>query len=447
MAGWLPTVGAFAIPAVSVLIFFLAYTSQFLFYHLQPGPLTRLEALWFNGCVLCIWWCYDRACTVDPGPKGWVQKLTENVSESAGSETQTPRLQKRMRWCKKCEAVKPPRAHHCRQCGRLIISLHFDVTTLTDSPRCIPKMDHHCPWTSNCVSHTTFPHFIRFIFYAVLSMSILAYHLFRRVAVIWDDRLLPAYLGPATWAIAHLLVLLVVNGITLFALTILLVRSVYSLSINTTMIESWEIERHDALVKRSRKSGGYVYANGGQKLRIEKQEFPYDIGIWRNVCQGMGTSIVLFWFLPFGPAPRIDSAGKFEVNGFEDESKAWPPPDPDKVPRAPRRLDQDLEVQHYSTPAEEKEAFQKRQQEDFERRRRPVVEDTVEEDSGSDEDELVEYESEYEEDLDGQESWTNSDGERLRDFGVDEDAEVFADDDIPLGELLRRRKARAMEYD
>lgn len=22
------------------------------------------------------------------------------------------------RWCKKCEAVKPPRAHHCRQCGR-----------------------------------------------------------------------------------------------------------------------------------------------------------------------------------------------------------------------------------------------------------------------------------------------------------------------------------------
>ena len=278
-------------------------------------------------------------------------------------------------------------------------------------------------------------------------MSILTYHLFRRVAVIWDDRLLPAYLGPPTWAIAHLLVLLVANGITLFALAILLVRSLYSLSVNTTMIESWEIERHEALVKRSRKSGGYVYANSGQKMHVEKQEFPYDIGIWRNLCQGMGTSIVIFWFLPSGSAPGIDTAGKFEVNGFEDVSRVWPPLDPDKMPRSPHRFDQDLELRHYGSPAEEKEAFQRRHQEDFERRRRPAVENIVEEDSSSGEDEPVEYESEYEEGLDGQEGWTNSDGERLRDFGVDEEAEVLADDDIPLGELLRRRKARALEHD
>jgi palmitoyltransferase len=311
-------------------------------------------------------------------------------------------------------------------------------------------MDHHCPWTSNCVSHTTFPHFIRFVFYAVLSMSILAYHLFRRIVPIWNDRHLPAYLGPPTWAMAHLLLLCVVNGITLFALAILLVRSIYSLAINTTMIESWEIERHEALVKRLRKSGGYVYASGGQKMRVEHQEFPYDIGIWRNLCQGMGTSIVLLWFLPFGPAPGIESAAKFEVNDFEDESKVWPPPDPDKMPRAPRRLDQDLEVRHYGSPTEEKEAFKRRQQEDFERRRMTARREAVEDDSDNDEDELDEYENEYEEyeeGLDGEEGWTNSDGERLRDFGVDEDAELLADDDIPLGELLRRRKGKAMEDD
>ena len=119
MAGWLPTVGSFAIPAVSLLIFFLAYTSQYLFYHLQPGPLSRDEALLFNGCVLSIWWCYDRACTVDPGRRGWVNKLTGEISsESKGSGSGGPRLEKGMRWCRKCEAVKPPRAHHCRQCGR-----------------------------------------------------------------------------------------------------------------------------------------------------------------------------------------------------------------------------------------------------------------------------------------------------------------------------------------
>lgn len=115
MAGWLPTVGSFAIPAVSLLIFFLSYTSQYLFYYLQPGPLSRGEALLFNGCVLAIWWCYDQACTVDPGRKGWVHKVTANGDKSEGNG---PKLEKGMRWCKKCEAVKPPRAHHCRQCGR-----------------------------------------------------------------------------------------------------------------------------------------------------------------------------------------------------------------------------------------------------------------------------------------------------------------------------------------
>ena len=60
-------------------------------------------------------------------------------------------------------------------------------------------------------------------------------------------------------------------------------------------------------------------------------------------------------------------------------------------------------------------------------------------------DEIDEYESEYEEGMDGEEGWTNSDGDRLRDFGVDEDAEVLAEDDIPLGELLRRRKAKGKD--
>lgn len=278
-------------------------------------------------------------------------------------------------------------------------------------------------------------------------MSILAYHLFKRVGILWSDRELPSYLGPPTWAIAHLLVLVVLNSLTLLILAILLVRSVYSLAINTTMIESWEIERHEALVKRSRKTGGYVYANGGQKMRVERQEFPYDIGIWRNLCQGMGTSIFPLWFLPFGPTPSIESATKFEVNGFEDASKMWPPPDPDKMPRPARRLDQEIEIRSYGSPAEEREAFRRRQEEDFERRLKITTQHKVEREGDNYEDDADEYESEYEEGLDGEEGWTNADGERLRDFGVDEDAEVVADDDIPLGELLRRRKARAMDHD
>jgi palmitoyltransferase len=328
-----------------------------------------------------------------------------------------------------------------------VVQIDMQLADLVYFSRCIPKMDHHCPWTANCVSHTTFPYFIRFIFYAVLSMSILAYHLFRRIVPIWNDRNLPSYLGPPTWTLVHLLLLVVLNGFTLFALAILLVRSVYSLAIYTTMIESWEIERHEALVRRARKSGGYVYGSGGQKMRVERQEFPYDIGIWRNLCQGMGTSVFLLWFLPFAPGPEIETGASFEVNGFEDASKVWPPPDPDKMPRAAIRLDQDPEIRSYRSPAEEKIAFRQRQEEDFARRRRNAtkeVQNGGDSDEWEPEDDESEFE-EYEEGLDGEEGWTNSEGERLRDFGVDEDAEIVADDDIPLGELLRRRRANVAE--
>ena len=205
------------------------------------------------------------------------------------------------------------------------------------------------------------------------------------------------------------------------------------------MIESWEIERHEALVDRARRTGGYVYANE-QKMKVERQEFPYDVGIWTNICEGMGTNIVPLWFLPFGGAPDIKKAARYEVNGFEDESKSWPPLDPDKMPRNWRPSAE--EVREYESRGEEIEAFKRRQQKDYERWGGKTENRVKEINDLDDEDE---YESEYEEGIDGEEGWTNSEGDRLRDYGVDEEAEVMADDDIPLGELLRRRKAKSPE--
>lgn len=98
------------------------------------------------------------------------------------------------------------------------------------------------------------------------------------------------YLGPSTGQLIHLFVLFVVNSLTVFALFILLVRSLWSLIFNTTTIESWEIERHETLVRRARVLGGYLEAPDGKRILIKKQEFPYDIGIWSNVKQGMGGS-------------------------------------------------------------------------------------------------------------------------------------------------------------
>lgn len=40
----------------------------------------------------------------------------------------------------------------------------------------------------------------------------------------------------------------------------------------------------------------------------------------------------------------------------------------------------------------------------------------------------------------GEESWRNAEGERLADWGVDEDAEFYDEENIPLAELIQRRK-------
>lgn len=78
---------------------------------------------------------------------------------------------------------------------------------ITDSVRCIPKMDHHCPWTTNCVSHFTFPHFVRFLFYAVVGMSYLESCLFERASTIWASRHLPSVNCHLEQVLARLLTL------------------------------------------------------------------------------------------------------------------------------------------------------------------------------------------------------------------------------------------------
>ncbi|OAF58286.1 Palmitoyltransferase [Pseudogymnoascus destructans] len=435
-----PTLKKLAVPFVCCLIAFLSLSSQYLFYHLEPGPLTPTEAAWFNTLVFCIWYTYERACRVDPGrlPKSLAEGGAQDGAETAKDADALANVQHAGKWCKKCDALKPPRAHHCRQCNR-----------------CIPKMDHHCPWISNCVSHTTFPHFIRFVFYAVVSMGVLEYHLFNRGYIVYQNRNLPSYLGPSPYALAHLVILFATNSLALFILLILLVSAGNSLAMNTTMIESWVIERHESLANKARYHGGFVHGPGGRRIRIRKQEFPYDIGIWQNLVQGMGTPNALTWLLPFAGDPGNETGWEFPVNGFEDPDVTWPPPDPDRMAQEPwtRGEGDRKEVFLHGDGGDEVQEFRRRQQLDYEKRGlvgrglygrnrqvgAPGSYDWLELDSERD---SSEYEGQ-DEDAGGSDGWFNSDGDRLGDYGVDEEAELVdweEDDDIPLGELLRRRR-------
>ncbi|KAH7087059.1 DHHC palmitoyltransferase-domain-containing protein [Paraphoma chrysanthemicola] len=432
-----------AVPSVYVLIFFLGYPSQWLLQHLEPAPLTMNELIFSNIILILIFVTYTQSVFVDPGtiPADWAetQDLHTNSKET------TPKTRK---WCRKCSAPKPPRAHHCKACKR-----------------CIPKMDHHCPWTSNCVSHTTFPHFLRFLLYTSIGLGTLQKFLFTRLSHLWSTRDLPAYLGPSPFKLFHLFATLLANSITLFALGILLIRNIWCLAVNTTTIEGWEIERHRTLLRRARHFGGYLETPDGVAVRIKRQEFPYDIGIFANIAAGMGTANPIQMLNPFARTPSIQSGLSFPTNGFEDEGTTWPPPDPDrsyKRPEVSRNVGaftyQNSELSREDTVA----AFRRRQEDDEVRRRRPFVDRLEEsvrsEKEGQDDDEGYEYgdeASDAEEDVqdkkkrygdgegEGEEGWRNSEGERLKDFGVDEDVEFYdeQDDDIPLAELIARRRA------
>ncbi|OJI97919.1 hypothetical protein ASPVEDRAFT_126250 [Aspergillus versicolor CBS 583.65] len=420
------SISRLAIPSVCTLIAFLAYTSQYFFLYFEEAPLTGDEVWRINILATCIWVCYYRSCTVDPGhvPKGWTPSDRKQLEADQASG--------RQRWCRRCEAFKPPRAHHCKTCRR-----------------CVPKMDHHCPWTSNCVSHFTFPHFVRFLFYAVLGIAYLESRLFKRVSKVWASRNLPSYLGPSVVQLGHLFVLFVVNSLTLFALFVLLVRTLWSLGSNTTTIESWEIERHETLLRRARHFGGFLPGPGGINVRITRQEFPYDIGIWSNIKAGMGGSFnVIGWFWPLARTPKRSTGLEFEENGFEDSTVSWPPPDPDRIPLPPRAPQNEFA---YGTATNtghiDVEAFNKRKTADLKRRR---AHGEVErrkpfharfDESASDSSDSDGGVSDHGSD-NGEEAWRNSEGERLRDFGVDEEAEFYDEEDIPLAMLMQQRAER-----
>ena len=140
-----------------------------------------------------------------------------------------------------------------------------------------------------------------------------------------------------------------------------------------------------------------------------------------------------------------------------DPSVSWPPPDPDRISMPERHADPDdgLKYRTQDFDRGEIDAFRKRQREDLKRwegtdnnvyRRQPFYQrytSSISVDHANDNNE--DDESEKASIASGEESWRNSEGERLEDFGVDADVEFYDedDDDVPIAELIARRKAQS----
>ena len=137
-----------------------------------------------------------------------------------------------------------------------------------------------------------------------------------------------------------------------------------------------------------------------------------------------------------------------------DPSTSWPPPDPDRMPRSNRRPPFEKPfVYNEDSPMIQNsvDAFRRRQQEDLKRydggATPSVPRQSLHEryrNRAYDDKSLHFQPVESNHFRSGEEGWQDSEGDRLNDFGVDEDAEFYDQDDIPLANLIRRRNKSAV---
>lgn len=97
-------------------------------------------------------WSYTTAVFTDPGGTTNHYGYSTLPTTAPPSATSfTVKSNGELRFCKKCQARKPDRAHHCSTCRR-----------------CVLKMDHHCPWLATCIGLRNHKAFLLFLIYTSL---------------------------------------------------------------------------------------------------------------------------------------------------------------------------------------------------------------------------------------------------------------------------------------
>ncbi|CAN1332138.1 Probable protein S-acyltransferase 14 [Linum perenne] len=232
---------------------------------LYDGGLDSLIALLvllpFHCLLIMLLWSYFSVVLTDPGsvPPNWRPSADEERGEADplnGQEfniSQTDLAKPGVRYCRKCNQLKPPRCHHCSVCGR-----------------CVLKMDHHCVWVVNCVGALNYKYFLLFLFYTFLETSLVTVSLLPHFIAFFNDGEIPG--TPGTLATTFLAFVLNLA----FALSVLgfLIMHVSLVAANTTTIEAYE--------------------------KKTTPKWRYDLGRRRNFEQ---VSVVLgtdkwYWFIP-----------------------------------------------------------------------------------------------------------------------------------------------------
>ncbi|TKY51620.1 S-acyltransferase 15 [Spatholobus suberectus] len=237
--------------AVLLLMFFVYYTSIFVFLHdwlgLQSSPGT-LNAFIFSLFASLSLFSFFSCVLTDPG----------HVPSSYAPDVEFAKDNAEQKKCDKCFTYKPPRTHHCRVCRR-----------------CILKMDHHCLWINNCVGYWNYKAFFVFVLYATMA-SIYSTVIFISCVLQkdWDS------IKGSSLNIFYVLYGTMVMALTMTLLT-LFGWHVYLILHNMTTIEYHEGNRAKWLAMKS-----------GQSYR-----HPFNIGAYKNITLILGPNM-LKWLCP-----------------------------------------------------------------------------------------------------------------------------------------------------
>eukprot|EP00397_Hematodinium_sp_SG-2012_P021194 GEMP01021878.1.p1 GENE.GEMP01021878.1~~GEMP01021878.1.p1 ORF type:complete len:314 (+),score=35.98 GEMP01021878.1:229-1170(+) len=160
-----------------------------------------------------------------------------------------------LRYCKWCGKFKPDRCHHCRVCKR-----------------CVLKMDHHCPWISNCVGFNNYKYFFTHLVYCSASSIFIVINLFPTMMEALN----------ATQASPYMMVIVSAESMALFMallVTPFLMFHSFLLCSNMTTIE---------------------YCEKATKYRDNGSLVVYDVGCYANISASIGPWYL--WLLPVATA-------------------------------------------------------------------------------------------------------------------------------------------------
>ncbi|GAA5875042.1 hypothetical protein JCM16303_004992 [Sporobolomyces ruberrimus] len=138
---------------------------------------------------------------------------------TSGNQTRQVKADGTQRFCRKCNILKPDRAHHCSTCQR-----------------CVMKMDHHCPWLGGgCAGYATYKFFLQFLLYTGALGIYIAVVCFYFLINYTSNEPSGFEMAPISWALAALLGAIFGAATGLFGM-----YHIYLAANNRTTIEAME---------------------------------------------------------------------------------------------------------------------------------------------------------------------------------------------------------------